>query len=182
MASSSNAATIGGDDDGAVIGKHDQVGAVLAAGIRFGEHHMPDGRLRRAQRITHLRHKCDEAARRDRTNRRPRVIATSQQRGQRHQRDEWNRTGKPARPRMRRRMWHVDNGNGRAAADPTTNDSSTQNTIHTYTAESWPNRCAANAVCAKHMKPAQTTITTLCQTSGAYWHFDGGSGNSSSRS
>ena len=43
------------------------------------------------------------------------------------------------------------------------NATSMQNTIHTYTAESWPNRCAANAVCAKHMKPAQTTITMLCQ-------------------
>ena len=43
------------------------------------------------------------------------------------------------------------------------NATSMQNTIHTYTAESWPNRCAANAVCAKHMKPAQTTVTMLCQ-------------------
>ncbi len=43
------------------------------------------------------------------------------------------------------------------------NATSMQNTIQTYAAESWSKRCEANAVCAMHMKSAQTTITTLCQ-------------------
>ena len=101
MASSNNAATIAvmtmvfeydmrlaetyqqcrnyrGDDDGAVIGKHDYVGAILAAGIRFGEHHMPDGCLRRPQRVAYLRGKRDETARHDRANRGLHVITAGQ--------------------------------------------------------------------------------------------------------
>ena len=136
---------------------------------------MPDGRLRRAQRITHLRHKCDEAARRDRTNRRPRVIATSQQRGQRHQRD-----GGIVR----------ENQHGHACGDECgmwiTGTGEQQQTDHERQqhAEHHPNVCGGILVETlrgerglrhAHEIRANHHHHTL-PDSGAYWHFDGGWG------